>query len=92
MFTWLNKQGVKSDKGFIVQSVSRFVINYKENNGEIDVSVEDAFKDGKHFVYVYEDEFYKWKDGRSISEEKKKQVLKNFIDAMAFQGIGVEVQ
>jgi hypothetical protein len=40
MFTWLNTQGVKSDKGFVVQSMSRFVIKYSESMGEIDLSVE----------------------------------------------------
>lgn len=92
MFIWLNKQGVKSDKGFIVQSISRFVIKYTETMGGIDITVEDGFKDGKHFVYVYDKEFYQWSDGRKISEEKKSQILNNFIAAMAFQGIGVEVQ
>ncbi|CAM4456316.1 MAG: hypothetical protein LEGION0403_FIIPPAGN_02770 [Legionella sp.] len=92
MFTWLNKQGVKSDKGFVVQSIGRFVIKYSENIGDIDVTVEDGFKDGKHFVYIYNKEFYEWKDGRKISEEKKTQILNNFIDALAFMGIGVEVQ
>ncbi len=32
MFTWINKQGVKSSKGFIVQSVARFKIEYREGN------------------------------------------------------------
>ncbi|CAM4456228.1 MAG: hypothetical protein LEGION0403_FIIPPAGN_02768 [Legionella sp.] len=92
MFTWLNKQGVKSDKGFVVQSIDRFVIKYSENMGDIDVTVEYGFKDGKYFVYIYDKEFYQWKDGRKISEEKKTQILSNFIDALAFMGIGVEVQ
>ncbi|MFA6302695.1 MAG: ATP-binding protein [Legionella sp.] len=92
MFTWLNKQGVKSDMGFTVQSVSRFVIRYSETQGEIDLSVEDGKYGGKAMIYVYDDEFYKWSDGRSIPEEKKQQILKNFIEAMNFQNIDVEVQ
>ncbi len=46
MFTWLNKQGVKSDKGFIVQSVARFVIEYKEGNKCISIEVESDYAPG----------------------------------------------
>ncbi len=58
----------------------------------IDISVEQGMRSGTVFVYVYEKEFYKWNDGRQISEEKKQQILDNFIDAMKFQNVGVEVQ
>ena len=92
MYTWLNKQGVKSDKGFIVQVISRFVIRYSEAQGEIDLSMELGMSCGKAMIYVYDDEFYKWNDGRRISEEKKQQILKDFIDAIKFQEVDVEVQ
>lgn len=92
MFTWLNKQGVKSDQGFVVQSIDRFVIQYSEAMGTIDVTVEYGFKEGTYFVYIYDKEFYQWNDGRKISGEKKTQILNNFIEALAFMGIGVEVQ
>lgn len=92
MFTWINKQGVKSDKGFTVQSINRFVIKYTDSLGEIDVSVEAGMTGGKAMVYIYEDEFYKWNDGRKISEQKKCEILNNFIAAMEFQGVDVEVQ
>lgn len=92
MFTWLNKQGVKSDKGFVVQSINRFVIKYSEGHSDIDVSVERGMSNGKAMIYIYEDEFYKWSDGRAISEKKKIQILKDFVDAMNFQGVDVEVQ
>ena len=71
MFTWLNKQGVRSDKGFEVQSINRFVIRYTEKNGEIDVSVEYGQRGSDYFIYIYDKEFYQWKDGRKISDEKK---------------------
>ena len=92
MFTWLNKQGVKSDRGFIVQSINRFVIRYSELQGEIDLSVERGMNGGEAMIYVYDDEFYQWNDGRKIAEEKKQQILKNFIEAMNFQEVDVEVQ
>ena len=31
MFKWLNKQGVEYDKGFIVQKVGRFTIEYRQH-------------------------------------------------------------
>ncbi len=92
IYTWLNNQGVRSDKGFIVQSINRFVIKYSENQSEINISVERGMSAGKAIVYVYDREFYKWNDGRQISEEKKQQILNNFIDAMKFQEVDVEVQ
>lgn len=92
MYTWLNKQGVRSDKGFVVQCMSRFVVRYSESQGAIDLSMELGKKGENIMIYVYDREFYRWNDGRKISEEKKQQILSNFIDAMKFQEIDVEVQ
>ena len=90
MFTWLNKQGVKSDKGFVVQSINRFVIEYRESTKIIKISVEAALlPSGKAGVYIYPDEFEKWSDGTLIPEDRQKEILKNFTDAMEFQGVAV---
>lgn len=92
MFTWLNKQGVQSDKGFIVQSVDRFTVEYQENNRCISIYVEDGFlPDGKFCEIIAPDVFSRWDDGTSISEEKQREILKNFIEAMEFQGIAVVI-
>jgi len=48
MFCWLNKQGVKGDKGFIVQSVGRFTIEYCERSKKISVHVEPGFSGGHY--------------------------------------------
>lgn len=90
MFTWLNKQGVKSDKGFIVQSINRFIIEYRESTKTIQVSTELALlPSGEAGVYIYPDEFEKWSDGTPISKDKQKEILQNFKDAMEFQGVKV---
>lgn len=90
MFTWLNKQGVKSDKGFIVQSTARFTIEYRETGKSLSIDVESDYPPGgKPCERVSKSSFLKWGDGTPIPKEKQKEILRNFIDAMEFQGIGV---
>lgn len=91
MFTWLNKQGVQSDKGFIVQRVARFEVEYKEGQKKISIYVEPGYSAGKHCLIIKSDAFYKWDDGAPISEIKQKEILQNFKDANEFKGISVEV-
>jgi len=93
MFTWLNKQGVKSSKGFIVQSVARFVIEYREAEKRISIEVESDYGLGRRPIEkIKMDAISKWDDGSAITKEKQKEIIKNFIDAMEFQGIGVVVE
>lgn len=90
MFKWLNNQGVVSDKGFIVQSINRFVIEYRELPNLIQISVERGMlKNGITCIYIYPDEFEKWNDGAPIPYEKQKEILQNFKEAMEFQGVVV---
>jgi len=90
MLTWLNKQGVKSDKGFVVQSVSRFTIEYRESGKVIPLTVERGLQSGgKACVYIYLDDLEKWSDGTIISKDQQKIILQNFKDAMKFQGVDV---
>jgi len=91
MFTWLNKQGVQSDKGFIVQRVARFEVEYKEGHKKISIYVEPGYSAGKNCLIIQSDAFCKWDDGTPISESKQKEILKNFKDAHEFKGMGVEV-
>lgn len=92
VFTWINKQGVKSERGFIVQSVGRFTIEYREDLKILSVEVENGFlSDKKPCEIVRADAFRKWDDGTIIPEEKQIQILQNFKEAMEFQGIAVIV-
>ncbi len=93
MFTWLNKEGVKSDKGFVVQSVGRFVIEYREGSRCISIEVDNGrLPDGRFCEIVSLEAFSKWDDGVLIPAERQKEILKNFTDAMSFQNIGVVVE
>jgi hypothetical protein len=93
MFTWLNKQGVKSSKGFIVQSVARFTIEYREMGKCISVAVESDYAPNRRLREIVNPiSFSKWDDGTPISQEKQKEILQNFIDAMEFQDIDVIVE
>ena len=42
MFTWLNKQGVQSDAGFVVQFTGRFTCEYREDGRVLELEVEDG--------------------------------------------------
>ena len=93
MFSWLNKQGVKSNKGFIVQSMSRFTIEYREDSRSILVTVDNGqLPDGRFCEIIGHDAFSKWDDGTTIPQDKQKEILKNFTAAMEFQGLGVIVK
>ena len=93
MFTWLNKQGVKSSKGFIVQSIARFVMEYREAEKCISIEVESDYGPGrKPIEKIRMDAISKWDDGTPITKEKQEEIIRNFIDAMEFQGVGVVVE
>jgi hypothetical protein len=92
MFTWINKQSVKSSKGFIVQRVTRFTAEYRENNRVITIDVESSIlPSGKYCLIINATAFSKWDDGTLLSNEKQKEVLNNFKEAMEFQDMGVVV-
>jgi len=93
MFKWLNKQGVQSDKGFIVQFVGRFEVEYQEGEKIISVYVEPGYTaDNKFCLNIESNSFVAWADGTPIPEKKQKEILKNFTEAMEFQNIGVVVE
>jgi hypothetical protein len=90
MFRWLNKQGVESDKGFIVQVVSRFVIEYRQHLKKISVHIEvESASSSKVTIIVHKSSFTHWDDAIHITENEQAKIIKNFIDAMKFQDIDV---
>lgn len=93
MFKQINKQGVQSEKGFIVQFVGRFEVEYREGGKLISVYVEPGYTPGNKFcVIIGSNAFTQWSDGTSIMNDKQNEILKNFIDAMKFQNIEVVVE
>jgi len=92
-FTWLNKQGVRSSKGFTVQCTGRFTSEYQEGSKKITIELETGkLPVGKFCDIIGKDAFIKWDDGTPVSQEKQKDILQNYKDAMEFQGIGVIVE
>ena len=93
MFTYINKQGVKSDKGFIVQRVGRFAAEYREDSKKITIDLENGIlPNGKFCEIVQSDTFLSWDDGMPISTNKQAEIIRNFKAAMEFQEIGVLVR
>jgi hypothetical protein len=71
MFTWLNKQGVQSDRGFSLQFTGRFDAEYRENGKVVSLYVESGF-DGGACILAEPTVFERWDDGQLISSEKQK--------------------
>ena len=86
MFTWLNKQGVQSDRGFIVQSVDRFTIEYREGSRKVSIHVESGRSpDGKLCEIISRGAFKRWDNdlsGMTNPLEKQQEMLQNFREAM----------
>ena len=94
-FSWLNKQGVRSNAGFEVQFTGRFTVEYREGAKKIAAPVEDGFSAGRAIVIISPGAFSKWDEpfaALKISAEKEREILQNFIAAMEFQGLGVSVE
>lgn len=91
MFTWLNKQGVRSEEGFEVQSVGRFSVEYREGAHVVTVDVEKGYFGGGASVAIRPDAFMHWDNSRlANTSEKQAKMRANFVAAMKFQGIVVE--
>lgn len=93
MFKYLNKQGVQSDKGFIVQRTGRFTSEYREGEKKVTIQLDNGIlSSGKFCEIIDPNAFIKWDDDEPISQEKQKEILNNFTEAMEFQGLGVVVE
>ncbi len=90
-FKWLNKQGVKSSKGFVLQSVDRWGYHYIEGDHVMRVDVEPCrTSSDKYYEEVYLDSFTKWMlphDGELVSPEKSEAIRKNVETAMKFMKV-----
>jgi hypothetical protein len=94
MFTWLNKQGVQSDEGFIVQFTGRFTCEYREAGRALEVEVESGFMGNQLCLNIRRDAFAQWRGAGFLNEipvEEQTRMLENFKAAMAFQGLVVVV-
>jgi hypothetical protein len=95
MFTWLNKQGVRSDRGFEVQFTGRFEAEYREGSKVVSLEVESGVSGGLPCILVDPDAFEHW-DGDApnnrIAPEQQAQMFQNLKDAMEFQGLKLVIE
>ncbi len=94
MFTWLNKQGVQSDAGFVVQFTGRFTCEYRESGCILELEVESGVIGQQPCINIKHDAFASWDVAgvkHDIPEEQQLRMLQNFKDAMEFQGLHVVV-
>jgi hypothetical protein len=92
MFTWLNKQGVRSDQGFEVQRVGRFDAEYREGENLVSLYVESGLSDGLQSILIDPTAFERWDNGQAISQAQQTQMFQNLKEAMEFQGLKLVVQ
>lgn len=86
MFKWLNKQGVESTSGYILQRVSRFSYEYREGSQKMLIIVEP----GINYEDIDESSLSKWlppDEFKTILSEKKSEIKANISDALSFMGI-----
>ena len=95
MFTWLNKQGVRSDQGFEVQFTGRFDAQYREGGKVVTVGVESGMNGGLPCIILDPSAFERWDGdrlGNRISPDQQAHMFDNFKQAMEFQGLQMLVQ
>ncbi|MFZ6777929.1 hypothetical protein ACO0LD_13950 [Undibacterium sp. Ji83W] len=96
MFKWLNKQGVESDEGFIVQVIDRYHVEYREGENVLTLKIDIGFVGGVYpCVLLEKNVIQRWNSelsSSSFSDEKKQQILNRFIAAMMFQDMEVSIE
>jgi hypothetical protein len=85
MFTWMNKQDVRSTEGFEVQRTGRFTAEYREGSRRLVVYVEGG---SNGFVNFNRRCFERWgNSSMRNSEQEQERMIKNFLAALEFQGL-----
>jgi hypothetical protein len=90
MFTWLNKQGVRSDSGFEFQFTGRFTAEYRENGQVIDMYVDGT----PSITTIYEGSIEKlWNKIQDKTERKseRSRIIRNISEALEFQGMKLDL-
>jgi len=75
MFTWINKQGVQSDKGFAVQFTGRFTAEYREDGKVMTVDIEDGFCNGAPSIIISPTAFQRWDSELTPLSDKESAYL-----------------
>lgn len=90
MFEWLNSQAVRSDLGFEVESIDRSSIQYREGCVSLNIEVENGFVDSKPCI-IFDKQQFEVVDGEMVPIVERDRMIKNFVDAMDFQGLAVVI-
>lgn len=91
-FTWLNKQGVRSDKGFDVQFTGRFNAEYREAGRTVSLYVEDGTSGVLAAIIVDPCAFDRWDGGEPIDAAKRTELFQNLREALEFQGLKLLIE
>jgi hypothetical protein len=92
MFTWLNKQGVRSDRGFIVQFTGRFTAEYREGDKKVTLEIEDGISDGVQCISVDPSAFARWDGGAEIAQDEQDRLFQNLKEAIEFQSLKLIIE
>ena len=92
MFTWLNKQGVRSDRGFEIQRTERFTVEYREGEKVVTIDVESGLNGGLPCIILDPNAFVRWDDGTPIAPDQQEKLFQNTKEAMEFQGLKMVVE
>ena len=92
MFTWLNKQGVQSDRGFVVQRTGRFSAEYRDVDKLVTLEVESGLSGGMPCLILDPHAFTCWDDGTPIDREQQELLFQNVSEALDFQGLKMVVE
>jgi hypothetical protein len=93
VFTWLNKQGVRSDQGFELQFTGRFDARYSEGSKVVSLYVEDGrTANGSPCIIVDPSAFDHWDGGEHIAAEQQARLFNNLREAVEFQGLQLVVE
>jgi len=97
MFKWLNKQGVESDEGFVVQFTDRFSLQYIEEGRTTTLTIETGSSGGQGTIHVASDSFAESRSVRAFrteraSSEEQNRKVENLRRALEFQGLKLVVE
>ena len=81
-----------SDLGFNVQFTGRFDAEYRVGDNMVELYVESGIEGGLPCIIIEPNAFAHWSDGQPIDTVEQAQMLKNFKEAMQFQGLKTMVR
>jgi hypothetical protein len=94
MFTALNKQGCRSEKGFVVQFAGPFEVEYREAGKTATLHPQAGRDANGAFIVSIRDDAFRW-DGDDpatvIPEIERERLFVNLRDGMAFLGVTLVV-